>query len=87
MHSVRIGADWAVELRRLQTFGRLANNQTQQGPSQGQGQGQRSSVYVDAPAALRIAAGTTGADLIWLDEDTAGESTAGRLEFMRRHQA
>ena len=85
VHSVRIGADWAVELRRLQTFGRLANNQTQQGPSQGQGQ--RSSVYVDAPAALRIAAGTTGADLIWLDEDTAGESTAGRLEFMRRHQA
>ena len=76
VHSVRIGADWAVELRRLQTFGRLANTQAQQG-----------RVYVDAPAALRIAAGTTAADLVWLDEDTAGESTSGRLEFMRRHQA
>ena len=76
VHSVRIGADWAVELRRRQTFGRLANAQAQEG-----------RVYVDAPAALRIAAGTTGADLVWLDEELAGESTAGRLEFMRRHQA
>jgi hypothetical protein len=76
VHSVRIGADWAVELRRLQTFGRLANTQAQEG-----------RVYVDAPAALRIAAGASGADLVWLDEETVGESTAGRLEFMRRHQA
>ena len=76
VHSVRIGADWAVELRRLQTFGRLANAQAQEG-----------KVYVDAPAALRIAAGASGADLIWLDEDSVAESTAGRLEFMRRHQA
>ena len=76
VHSVRIGADWAVELRRLQTFGRLASTQAQEG-----------RVYVDAPAALRIAAGTTAADLVWLDEAQAGESTTGRLEFMRRHQA
>jgi hypothetical protein len=76
VHSVRIGADWAVELRRLQTFGRLANTQAQEG-----------RVYVDAPAALRLAGGATGADLVWLDEDRADESTAGRLEFLRRHQA
>ncbi len=76
VHSVRIGADWAVELRRLQTFGRLANTQAREG-----------RVYVDAPAALRIAAGPGGADLAWLDDDSAGDSTAGRLEFMRRHQA
>lgn len=76
VHSVRIGADWAVELRRLQTFGRLANAQAQEG-----------RVYVDAPAALRIAAGAGGADLEWLDEETVGESTVGRLEFLRRHQA
>ena len=76
MHSVRIGADWAIELRRLQTFGRLANAQAQEG-----------RVYVDAPAALRIAAGASGADLVWLDEETVGESTVGRLEFLRRHQA
>ena len=76
VHSVRIGADWAMELRRLQTFGRLANTSALEG-----------RVYVDAPAALRIAAGATGTDLIWLDEDLAGESTVGKLEFMRRHQA
>ncbi len=76
VHGVRIGADWAVELRRLQTFGRLANNSAQEG-----------SVFVDAPAGLRIAAGTSGTDLVWLEEELAGESTAGKLEFLRRHQA
>jgi hypothetical protein len=76
VHSVRIGPDWTVELRRLQTFGRLATNQAQEG-----------RVYVDAPAALRIAAGTAGADLVWLEETQAAESTSGQLEFLRRHQA
>lgn len=76
VHGVRIGADWTVELRRLQTFGRLANTRSEEG-----------RVYVDAPAALRSASGASGADLVWLDEELAGESTAGRLEFLRRHQA
>jgi hypothetical protein len=76
VHSVRIGADWAIELRRLQTFGRLANNSAQEG-----------SVYVDAPAGLRIAAGPSATDLVWLEEELAGDSTAGKLEFLRRHQA
>ena len=76
VHSVRIGADWAIELRRLQTFGRLAGNQAQEG-----------RVYVDAPTALRIAAGAATANLTWLEETRAGESTARRLEFLRRHQA
>jgi hypothetical protein len=76
VHSVRIGADWAVELRRLQTFGRLANNSAREG-----------SVFVDAPAGLRIAAGANATDLVWLEEELAGDSTAGKLEFLRRHQA
>jgi len=77
VHSVRIGADWAVELRRLQTFGRLASSSTQEG-----------TVYVDAPAGLREASGASGAaGLIWLEEPQAAGSTAGRLEFLRRHQA
>jgi hypothetical protein len=76
VHNVRIGADWTVELHRLRTFGRLASAQAQEG-----------RVYVDAPAALRIAAGTSGPDLVWLEESQAGESTTSRLEFMRRHQA
>ena len=76
VHSVRIGADWTVELRRLQTFGRLATAQAQDG-----------RVYVDAPAGLRSAAGPGSAELIWLEEELAGESTVGKLEFLRRHQA
>jgi len=76
VHCVRIGSDWTVELRRLQTFGRLASNQARDG-----------RVYVDAPAALRIAAGTSSPELIWLEEASGGESTAGRLEYQRRHQA
>lgn len=76
VHSVRIGANWAVELRRLQTFGRLASTSTQEG-----------SVYVDAPAGLREAAGGAATGLIWLEEPLAGASTAGQLEYLRRHQA
>jgi len=76
VHSVRIGADWAVELRRLQTFGRLASN------SPGEGR-----VYVDAPTALRLAAGETSEELVWLEDEPPGIYTAGRLEFLRRHQA
>lgn len=76
VHSVRIGANWTVELRRLQTFGRLAN-----------AKGDEGRVYVDAPAALRVAAGASDAELVWLEESTGGESTAGRLEYQRRHQA
>jgi len=76
VHCVRIGSDWTVELRRLQTFGRLASKQARDG-----------RVYVDAPAALRIAAGPDAPELIWLEQGSGGESTAGRLEFQRRHQA
>ncbi len=76
VHGVRIGANWTVELRRLQTFGRLAS-----------AKGNEGRVYVDAPAALRVAAGESGAELVWLEESTAKESTASRLEYQRRHQA
>jgi hypothetical protein len=76
VHCVRIGADWAVELRRLQTFGRLASSSAQEG-----------NVYVDAPAGLREAAGASGAGLTWLEEPLAAGSTCGQLEFLRRNQA
>jgi hypothetical protein len=76
VHSVRIGADWTTELRRLQTFGRLASNCAHEG-----------RVYVDAPTALRLAAGTASADLIWLEDEPPGNFTAARLEFLRRHPA
>ena len=43
VHAVRIGLDWARELKRLQTFGRLASAS----PADGR-------VYVDLPEALRV---------------------------------
>jgi hypothetical protein len=76
VHGVRIGADWAVELRRLRTFGRLAANSGDEG-----------RVYVDAPAQLRNAAGAASAELTWLEEAEPGNSTAGRIEYFRRHSA
>lgn len=76
VHSVRIGADWAVELRRLQTFGRLAAGCEQEG-----------CVYVDAPPELRRSAAAAGADLHWLEEQVPDGSTAGRIEYFRRHSA
>jgi hypothetical protein len=76
VHGVRIGEDWAVELRRLQTFGRLVSKSVDAG-----------RVYVDAPTALRLAAADGNSDLIWLDEEPPTESIADNLEILRRHQA
>jgi hypothetical protein len=70
---VRIGADWTRELKRLQTFGRLASAS----PDDGQ-------VFVDAPQAWREVAGATGRDLQWLDEDAGELTTLQRLGRARR---
>lgn len=78
VHGVRIGPDWIRELKRLQTFGRLASNS----PEEGQ-------VYVDAPDAWReVAAGTAGgaeaSALQWLDEPRGPMTTLQRLVRTRR---
>jgi hypothetical protein len=73
VYSVRIGADWTRELKRLQTFGRLASAS----PDEGQ-------VFVDAPQAWREVAGATGRDLQWLDEDDGELTTLQRLGRARR---
>ena len=78
VHGVRIGADWMRELKRLQTFGRLASNS----PEEGQ-------VYVDAPHAWREVAGGTAqaADtggLQWLEEPQGPMTTLQRLGRTRR---
>jgi hypothetical protein len=65
VYSARIGTDWAVELQRLKTFGRLAAQDNEFG-----------RVFVDAPLWLRELAGDCGVGIEWLvDERT--ESTAG----------
>lgn len=76
VHAVRIGADWARELKRLQTFGRLASSS----PSDGR-------VYVDLPIALRALRPEMAADLEWLDEPNPPLTTLHQLEFLRRKAA
>ena len=76
VHAVRIGADWARELKRLQTFGRLASAS----PSDGR-------VYVDLPAPLRALRPEVSADLEWLEEPNPPLTTLHRLEHVRRMAA
>jgi hypothetical protein len=76
VHAVRIGLDWARELKRLQTFGRLASAS----PSDGR-------VYVDLPAALRSLRPEASADLEWLDEPNPPLTTLHQLEHLRRRAA
>ena len=81
VYGVRIGTDWLRELKRLQTFGRVARNR----PEDGQ-------VYVDAPHSWREVAvsASVGADisgLQWLDESKAPLTTLQRLAQARRMAA
>lgn len=78
VHGVRIGADWLRELKRLQTFGRLASNSPEEG-----------RVYVDAPHAWRevaagAAAGGDSSGLQWLEEPNGPMTTLQRLGRTRR---
>ena len=82
VHSVRIGADWVRELKRLQTFGRLARSS----PEEGQ-------VFVDAPHSWRARApGLAGeaapeadvGELQWLEEPQNRMTTQQRLGRARR---
>jgi hypothetical protein len=76
VHAVRIGLDWVRELKRLQTFGRLASVS----PTDGR-------VYVDLPQALRILRPEMSADLEWLDEPNPPLTTLPQLEHLRRRAA
>lgn len=76
VHAVRIGPDWGRELRRLQTFGRLASAN----PTEGH-------VYVDVPAALQGLRPASSADLEWLEEANPPVTTLHQLEHLRRSAA
>jgi hypothetical protein len=81
VHVVRIGADWTRELKRLQTFGRLASHAPEEG-----------KVYVEAPHAWReIAAAAAGnaeaGGLQWLEDSGAPLTTLQRLGRTRRMAA
>jgi hypothetical protein len=76
VHAVRIGLDWARELKRLQTFGRLASAS----PADGH-------VYVDLPEALRLLRPEMSADLEWLEDPAPPMTTLHQLEHLRRGAA
>jgi hypothetical protein len=81
VHVVRIGADWTRELKRLQTFGRLASHAPEEG-----------KVYVEAPHAWReIAVAAAGSadvgGLQWLEDSAAALTTLQRLARTRRMAA
>ena len=57
VRSVRISEDWTIEMRRMQTVGRLAQNRPDEG-----------RVYIDAPVWLRKSTDTSNAALEWLED-------------------
>ena len=73
VHSVRIGGDWETELKRLQTFGRLARTSASEG-----------LVYVDAPRWLRACAKEAGNDIEWLDDESTDASVPEGFALLKR---
>ena len=72
VRSVRIGPNWAVELERLQAFGRLSRNSSM-----------NARVYVDAPASLRWQHATgPSQDVEWLGPEQ--EPVPDRFALLER---
>jgi hypothetical protein len=76
VHVMRIGADWARELKRLQTLSRLARVS----PADGR-------VYLDVPRNLRPTLAASTESLEWLEEVEPGPTTLQQLEYLRRKSA
>ena len=72
VRAVRIGDDWEVELKRLQTFGRLASANAEEG-----------RVYVDAPQWLRQKAADGESTIEWLGNE-AGDQAGDRFALLQR---
>jgi hypothetical protein len=73
VHTLRTDSDWPRELKRLQTFGRIAS-----------GHPEECHVYVDAPRTWRKFAGPAGRDLHWLEDEGRPRSILGHLARLRR---
>jgi hypothetical protein len=76
VRAVRIGDDWEVELKRLQTFGRLAN-----------ASGEEGRVYVDAPHWFRDKAGVSQFEFEWLDDGSDVTANGGQYALLHRMYA
>jgi hypothetical protein len=68
VHSVRISDSWDAELRRLETFGRLA-----------QGRAAEGRIFIHAPPALRAAATGVYPGLEWLDDERVAPANVERM--------
>ena len=76
VHSVRTGAEWGRELKRLQTVSRALRAS----PADGR-------VFVDVPHALRASLDAVPAELEWLDDPTPPPTTLNQLAQLRRSMA
>ena len=72
VRSVRISDDWSVEIRRIQTMGRLAQSRVTEG-----------RVFVDAPAWLRNVADRSNAAVEWLDDGQAPRNIADKVTLLK----
>jgi hypothetical protein len=72
VRSVRISDDWTVEMRRMQTMGRLAQGR----PAEGR-------VFVDAPQWMQVAADKEDASLAWLDQDREPADCADKVSMLK----
>jgi hypothetical protein len=72
IRSVRISDDWSVEMRRMQTMGRLAQGR----PAEGR-------VFVDAPSWLRISADKSNESLEWLEDNRPPGNIADKVTLLK----
>jgi hypothetical protein len=76
VRAVRISDNWGLELKRIQTMGRLAQSRPAEGP-----------VFVDAPLAVRMMAGPQRAEVEWLESEPKPSGTLARLAALRETHA
>jgi hypothetical protein len=76
VRSVRLSDDWEIELHRIRTMARLAQNQ----PAEGR-------VFVDAPLHVRMLAREEDTGVTWLDNKQLRASTLARLAAMKELHA
>jgi hypothetical protein len=75
VHLARLSQDWAIELERLRTFGRLSRSSAAD-----------ARMLVDAPMWMRKtqAAQSTSHDLEWLEADASSHEVRGELALLQR---
>jgi len=76
VRAVRISDNWALELARIQTMGRLAQSRPAEGP-----------VFVDAPQRIRALATDQMASVQWLEVEPNRNSIFARLAGLREAHA